>query len=55
MKVTLPTRLSRPRNPLVAASRVRGGAGSHRPGTRSIRQRGRRALTRELEALARSP
>ncbi|MEO6410280.1 MAG: hypothetical protein ABIO45_16220 [Burkholderiaceae bacterium] len=54
MKVSLPQRLAKPRNPLVAAARMRR-AGSHRNSGRSIRQGARRALARELEAMSHSP
>ena len=54
MKVTLPQRLLKPRNPLVAAARMRR-AGSHRAGERSVRQDKTRAISRELNAMSRSP
>ena len=54
MKVSLPTRLLKPRNPLVAAARRRC-AGSHRASMRSVRQRGRRGVARELQAMTHSP
>ena len=52
MKVTLPQRLLKPRNPLVAAARMRR-AGSHRAGERSVRQDKTRAISRELNAMSR--
>jgi hypothetical protein len=52
MKIQLPT--LKPRNPLVAAARLRR-AGSHAPSTGSMRQRGRRAMQRELDQLKQSP
>ncbi|MBS0445690.1 MAG: hypothetical protein JSR59_07030 [Proteobacteria bacterium] len=46
--------MPKPRNPLVAAARLRH-AGTHRPGTGSLRQRAGRALRRELDHLKHSP
>ena len=54
MKVSLPTRILKPRNPLVAAAHRRH-AGSHRASMRSVRQRGRRGVARELEVMSRGP
>ena len=54
VKVTLPKRLVTPRNPFVAAARMRR-AGSHRACARSVRQSERRAIARELNAMSRSP
>ncbi len=54
MKVTLPRSLAKPRNPLVAAARMRR-AGSHCAAGRAVRQGARRALQRELETMSRSP
>jgi len=52
MKITVKN--LRPRNPLVAAARFRA-AGSHRSSTGSQRQRGMRALQRELDQMKHSP
>lgn len=52
MKITLKT--LKPRNPLVASARFRR-AGSHRSGSRAMRQECRRALQRELDRMKPSP
>lgn len=52
MKITLKT--TKPRNPLVAPAHFRR-AGSHRPGSRFMRQEGRRLLQRELDRMKPSP
>ena len=52
MKIQLPT--LKPRNPLVAAARLRR-AGSHRPGRGALRQQAGHALRRELDQLKHSP
>jgi len=52
MKITLKN--LKPRNPLVAPAHFRR-AGSHRPGSRFVRQEGRRALQREITQMRHSP
>ncbi|MFT3664176.1 hypothetical protein [Piscinibacter sp.] len=52
MKITVPT--AKPRNPLVALARLRR-AGSHRTGSRAMRQEAQRALQRELTRMTHSP
>lgn len=48
MTITLPS--ARPRNPFACAARQRL-AGAHRPGTGALRQRARRELKRDLDAM----
>ena len=52
MKIHVPT--LKPRNPLVAAARLRQ-AGSHRPSAGALRQQAGRALRRELDHWKQSP
>ncbi len=52
MKITV--RLSKPRNPLVAAALQRR-AGAHRRSAGALRQRDRRTLRRELQHTRSSP
>lgn len=53
MKKNLAIALStaRPRNPLAAPARCRGGAGRHGPQRGALRQRAHRALWHELQEL----
>lgn len=52
MKTTIPA--SRPRNPLVAAARLRR-AGAHRPTGGALRQQAGRELRRDLERSSEPP
>lgn len=52
MKLTL--KAPKPRNPLVAPSRLRR-AGAHRAEPGAVRQQGQRALRREIDHLRMSP
>jgi hypothetical protein len=52
MKITVKT--LKPRNPLVAPAHFRR-AGSHRAGSRLVRQEGQRALQRELKQMTHIP
>ena len=52
MKIIVKT--LKPRNPLVAPAHFRR-AGMHQPGSRFMRQEGRRALQRELTHMKHSP
>jgi hypothetical protein len=47
----MPSPTLRPRNPLAAPARCRGGAGRHGPQRGARRQRSHRALRRELQDL----
>lgn len=50
MKITITLACARPRNPFAQAARQRH-AGAHRPGAAALRQRARRELKRDLDAM----